>query len=79
MLTGQSEPLSGVLERAAHFDEAVVDSVFAADHFANPCDPEGRWFDGWTVLAALEEQTNPCRVVGSGVRATSQLCVSLEG
>lgn len=33
------------------------DSLWTCDHFVNPLDASGPWFEGWTQLAALATQT----------------------
>ena len=42
--------------------ESGFDSVWVVDHFVNPTMPTGRWFEGWTMLAALAARTNRVRL-----------------
>ena len=59
---GQDRPVGDVLGWAARFDEAGVDSLWVADHLANPFDADGPWYEGWTLLGALATATQRCRL-----------------
>jgi alkanesulfonate monooxygenase SsuD/methylene tetrahydromethanopterin reductase-like flavin-dependent oxidoreductase (luciferase family) len=59
---GQDRPVGDVLGWATRFDEAGVDSLWVADHLANPFDADGPWYDGWTLLGALATTTQRCRL-----------------
>ena len=39
-----------------------LDSLWVADHLANPYRRQQRWFDGWTCLAAMALQTSTVRI-----------------
>ena len=43
-------------------DELGLDSLWLADHLANPLRPERPWLDGWTALPALARTTARARV-----------------
>jgi alkanesulfonate monooxygenase SsuD/methylene tetrahydromethanopterin reductase-like flavin-dependent oxidoreductase (luciferase family) len=57
ILAPQVVPVPVQLERWRELDELGFDSVWLADHFVNPNMPAGRWFDGWTLLAAIAMTT----------------------
>jgi alkanesulfonate monooxygenase SsuD/methylene tetrahydromethanopterin reductase-like flavin-dependent oxidoreductase (luciferase family) len=62
VLLVQDRPSAEVLGWAARFEEAGVDSLWVPDHLANPSDVNSFWLDGWTVLAAIAERTDRCRI-----------------
>jgi alkanesulfonate monooxygenase SsuD/methylene tetrahydromethanopterin reductase-like flavin-dependent oxidoreductase (luciferase family) len=62
VLLAQDHPPAAVLDWARRFDEAGADSVWVADHLANPFDVNSVWFDGWTLLAAMAATTSRCRI-----------------
>ena len=62
VLLGQNHPARDVLDWASRFDEAGTDSVWVADHLANPFDISSTWYDGWTLLAAMAVKTSRCRI-----------------
>lgn len=43
-------------------EELGFDSIWLADHFINFMQPEGPWFDCWTLLPALASQTKTIRI-----------------
>ena len=62
VLLAQDHSPAEVLDWARRFDEAGADSVWVADHLANPFDVNSLWFDGWTLLAAMAVTTSRCRI-----------------
>jgi alkanesulfonate monooxygenase SsuD/methylene tetrahydromethanopterin reductase-like flavin-dependent oxidoreductase (luciferase family) len=58
----QERPIAELLDWAGRFDEAGADSIWVADHLANPWLPDSLWFDGWTVLTAMAGRTTSCRL-----------------
>lgn len=62
VLLGQYRPVTELLGWARRFDEAGADSLWVADHLANPYEINSFWLDGWTVLAAIATTTSRCRI-----------------
>ncbi len=50
------------LERWKFIESLGFDTVWVADHFVDPYEPESPWFEGWTLLAALASQTKSIRI-----------------
>lgn len=61
-LTLQNRPWSELLESWRRLDALGLDSLWVADHLANPLRPERPWLDGWTALPALAAATERARV-----------------
>lgn len=61
-VTLQNRPWPELLESWRRLDAMGVDSLWVADHLANPMRPERPWLDGWTVLPALAAGTRRARV-----------------
>lgn len=62
LVTPQLVPWPVMVERWQTAEQAGFDSVWVVDHFVNPTMPAGRWFEGWTMLAALATQTSRVRL-----------------
>jgi alkanesulfonate monooxygenase SsuD/methylene tetrahydromethanopterin reductase-like flavin-dependent oxidoreductase (luciferase family) len=62
VMTIQNVSWSTLLERWQYLDELGFDSVWVADHFANPWYPGEPWLDGWTLLSALSAHTRKIRL-----------------
>jgi alkanesulfonate monooxygenase SsuD/methylene tetrahydromethanopterin reductase-like flavin-dependent oxidoreductase (luciferase family) len=62
VLFAQNHPPAEVLDWARRFDKAGADSLWVADHLANPFDVNSLWFDGWTLLAAMATTTGSSRI-----------------
>jgi alkanesulfonate monooxygenase SsuD/methylene tetrahydromethanopterin reductase-like flavin-dependent oxidoreductase (luciferase family) len=62
VLLSQHRPLNELLEWAERFDQAGVDSLWAADHLLKPANTDALWFDCWSVLTAIAMRTRRCRV-----------------
>jgi alkanesulfonate monooxygenase SsuD/methylene tetrahydromethanopterin reductase-like flavin-dependent oxidoreductase (luciferase family) len=61
-VTLQNRPWPELLESWRTLDSLGVESLWVADHLANPLRPERPWLDGWTVLPALAAATERARV-----------------
>jgi alkanesulfonate monooxygenase SsuD/methylene tetrahydromethanopterin reductase-like flavin-dependent oxidoreductase (luciferase family) len=61
-LTLQNRPWPELVESWRALDTLGVESLWVADHLANPFRPERPWLDGWTVLPALAAVTERARV-----------------
>jgi alkanesulfonate monooxygenase SsuD/methylene tetrahydromethanopterin reductase-like flavin-dependent oxidoreductase (luciferase family) len=62
VLTLQNRPWNELVDSWVHLDGLGVDSIWVADHLANPMRPERPWLEGWTCLAALAAATGSARV-----------------
>jgi alkanesulfonate monooxygenase SsuD/methylene tetrahydromethanopterin reductase-like flavin-dependent oxidoreductase (luciferase family) len=60
--TLQHLPWHKEVERWRLIENLGFDSVWLADHFVNPFQPEAPWFESWTLLAALASQTDHIRI-----------------
>jgi alkanesulfonate monooxygenase SsuD/methylene tetrahydromethanopterin reductase-like flavin-dependent oxidoreductase (luciferase family) len=61
-LTLQNRSWPELVESWQRLDALGVESLWVADHLANPLRPERPWLDGWTVLPALAAATERARV-----------------
>jgi alkanesulfonate monooxygenase SsuD/methylene tetrahydromethanopterin reductase-like flavin-dependent oxidoreductase (luciferase family) len=62
VITVQNLPWKREVERWQFIEALGFDSVWVADHFVDPYQPDSPWFEGWTLLAALANQTSRIRV-----------------
>jgi F420-dependent oxidoreductase-like protein len=60
--TDQNQPFETLVERWRLFEELGFDSVWDCDHFNQPSRPDGPYYEGWTLLAALAAHTRTIRV-----------------
>lgn len=60
--TDQNLPWQTTVDRWRLFEELGFDSVWDCDHFQQPSRPQGPYFEGWTLLAALAAQTSTIRI-----------------
>jgi alkanesulfonate monooxygenase SsuD/methylene tetrahydromethanopterin reductase-like flavin-dependent oxidoreductase (luciferase family) len=62
VITVQNRPWKKEVERWQFIEALGFDSVWVADHFVDPYEPNSPWFEGWTILAALASQTSRIRI-----------------
>jgi F420-dependent oxidoreductase-like protein len=60
--TDQNQPYETLVQRWQLFEELGFDSAWDCDHFNQPSRPDGPYFEGWTLLAALAARTTRIRV-----------------
>lgn len=68
LCTDQNLPWEEHRDRWRYFESLGFASLWDCDHFQQPSRPEGNYFEGWTLLAALAAETSTARV---GVLVTS--------
>jgi alkanesulfonate monooxygenase SsuD/methylene tetrahydromethanopterin reductase-like flavin-dependent oxidoreductase (luciferase family) len=61
-ITLQNRPWGELVRSWHRLDELGVDSIWVADHLANPMRPERPWLEGWTCLPAVAAATGSVRV-----------------
>lgn len=62
ILTLQHLPWPAEVQRWRLIESLGFDSVWLADHFVNYMQPTAPWFESWTLLAALANQTSRIRI-----------------
>jgi F420-dependent oxidoreductase-like protein len=62
LCTDQNLSWNDTIERWRYFEELGFDSAWDCDHYQQPSRPQGPYFEGWTLLAALAAQTSKIRV-----------------
>jgi alkanesulfonate monooxygenase SsuD/methylene tetrahydromethanopterin reductase-like flavin-dependent oxidoreductase (luciferase family) len=51
--TDQNLPFETLVERWRYFEDLGFDSAWDCDHFTQPSQPDGPYFEGWTLLIQL--------------------------
>ena len=58
----QDAPFPALVERWQRAEELGFDHLWVADHSGDYRNLDGTWFDGWTVLAVMAEETTRIRI-----------------
>jgi alkanesulfonate monooxygenase SsuD/methylene tetrahydromethanopterin reductase-like flavin-dependent oxidoreductase (luciferase family) len=62
LCTDQNLPWETLRDRWKYFEELGFDSLWDCDHYQQPSRPQGPYFEGWTLLAALAAETSRVRI-----------------
>jgi alkanesulfonate monooxygenase SsuD/methylene tetrahydromethanopterin reductase-like flavin-dependent oxidoreductase (luciferase family) len=62
VFTLQNAPWPELVERWRRLDELGVETIWVADHLANPFHPEQPWFEAWSCLTAMAYVTERARI-----------------
>ena len=62
VMTVQNLPWEKEVERWKLIESLEFDSVWLADHFTDPVNHTGHWFESWTLLASLAVVTERIRI-----------------
>ncbi len=62
VVTDQNLSWATTLDLWTRFEQLGFDSAWVCDHFQQPSQPQGPYFEGWTLLAALAARTTRLRL-----------------
>jgi F420-dependent oxidoreductase-like protein len=62
IVTDQNQPWAELVERWQRFEALGFDSAWDCDHLIQPSQPNGPYFEAWTLLAGLAAVTERIRV-----------------
>lgn len=62
VLTIQNIPWKEKVKQWKYIEKLGFDSVWLADHFTDPVNPSGHWFEAWTLLSSLAVVTEKIRI-----------------
>jgi alkanesulfonate monooxygenase SsuD/methylene tetrahydromethanopterin reductase-like flavin-dependent oxidoreductase (luciferase family) len=62
ILVLQNYPWPEIAEQVRRYEALGLDSLWVADHFVDPWEPAGSWFECWMLVAALATQTGQIRL-----------------
>ncbi|MHA1915965.1 MAG: LLM class flavin-dependent oxidoreductase [Promethearchaeota archaeon] len=62
VLTIQNLPWGKIVERWRLIESLGFDNIWLADHFTDPVNNSGHWFESWTLLASLAAVTSKIRI-----------------
>ena len=62
IITIQRLPWQEEVQRWKNIEALGFDSIWLADHFLDPYNPTGDWYEAWTLLAALATFTEKIRI-----------------
>lgn len=60
--TDQNRPWPELRDRWQHYEALGFTSIWDCDHYQQPSRPEGPFYEGWTLLAALATQTSTVEI-----------------
>ncbi len=62
IITIQELPWQEEIQRWKNIETLEFDNIWLADHFLDPFNPTGNWYEAWTLLAALATFTEKIRI-----------------
>ncbi|CAN5761279.1 LLM class F420-dependent oxidoreductase [soil metagenome] len=62
LCTDQNLSWAETKERWTYFESLGFESLWDCDHYMQPSRPDGPYFEGWTLLAALAAETTTARI-----------------
>lgn len=62
LCTDQNLPWETMRDRWRYYEELGIESLWDCDHYMQPSNPTGPYFEGWTLLSALAGATSSSRI-----------------